>query len=616
MQARDTLHRTLADTALPFVTNSSPTSSDAQYVAGQNMVTSIQGKLERRAGFSLGIENTPTAFPAGERIAAIFQWRKWAGAFVTMVCTTTLTSSKVYAYRAGVELSFNLIYTAAATDGKPFSFAVAGNTCYMGNGTATDMRAYDATGTTTRKWGIAAPSIAPTAATGTTGTVVNIFRSWHYVYTYGNSSTAHESSPSPLSVCLGPLTGVNGLVGVVASTDTQVDQIRVYRTTDGGSQDPPDMREISGSPFANATATLPADSTADTALGARTAPEFNRNDPPPGMNGIVFAENSSRMGGFADNNFYYSGFEEIENGVPYECFPSGQDGNFYPMGSEVAGLAPLADGVAIFCADSIVKIEGDSLDTFRRYMLARRQGARNYQAIATLGGLCIWLDTADTVWMMGGQELGLPVRPSLGGIDHSQAQMTIHIEGKRRWLLLLDGANGLVYVFDFDTEQWSLPWTLSATSLHSGETSSGVFRLLCGFTTNQEVMMQMEGTYLDGPSPYPGSAVLGMTDIAPGQKPDWRGIVDFVDIKRDSGPLSGISQLNDDNPSLGSYVSIFANKEDAPLVPQGSFIKAERFTSMPDTNVCRQTSIRLEWPAANQSSELYYLDIGFHPFGG
>jgi hypothetical protein len=51
--------------------------------------------------------------------------------------------------------------------------------------------------------------------------------------------------------------------------------------------------------------------------------------------------------------------------------------------------------------------------------MADLQGARQNQAIKAFGGIVLWLDTMDTLWMLGGEEVGLAIRPDLSGIDHS-----------------------------------------------------------------------------------------------------------------------------------------------------------------------------------------------------
>jgi hypothetical protein len=610
---KDVVHKTFLDPCLPFITNASPTDSEPRYLAGANLCSSGVGShLERRPGFSQTLEPTATAFtfPSGETVEEIFTWRRWGSTFITMATTTTSSSAKVYAYRAGIDTGFALLYTATATDGNPFSFCVANNTCFMGNGTQADNKAYDGT---LRNWGITKPSSAPSVTTGTTGSTFNVYRSKKYCYTYGNSSIANESSPSLVSNCAGPATNINAIFTVTASTDSQVDQIRVYATTDGGSADPQDMREITGSPFANTTQVI-TDATLDTALGARTAPAINRNDPPPGMMGIRYLENSSRIVGFSNGTVYYSGFEEIANGVPYECFPSGTDGNQWPTGNEVTGIAEVEDGVVIFCPDRLLKVTGDSLDTFRRYVLARRQGARNYQCIAALGSFVVWLDTADTIWILNGEEIGEPIRPSLSGIDHTRAQMCIHIEGIRRWLLLLDGANGLIYPFDLDRGEWNVPWPTTATALHSGETALGTYTLLSALSGNRRIMQQVEGSFNDGGTAYSGYVQSGMIDVSPPSHPDLRAAMWSLDIKRNqTTTLSSVKVLTDDDPTQGTYTAITVNREDQPTVIQGSYVKQERYTAAPTISVARQVSVRMDIPATDAEFELYYYDIGMTP---
>lgn len=83
-------------------------------------------------------------------------------------------------------------------------------------------------GATTRQIGITPPTNAPTGGADIAGGLV-VGANYLYAYTYYNSVTGAESSPSPLSAPL--VTAVGGkVVNLTAGTATTADTIRIYRT--------------------------------------------------------------------------------------------------------------------------------------------------------------------------------------------------------------------------------------------------------------------------------------------------------------------------------------------------------------------------------------------------
>jgi hypothetical protein len=490
---------------------------------------------------------------------------------------------------------------------EPFDFVVSNNTCYFGNGV--DMKKYDSA--TLSNWGITAPAAGPGIAL--IGGASNVYTSWCYCYTYYNSATTHESSPSPISACSGVFTNKTVQLSLVASTDPQVTGIRVYRTPDGGAQDPTEMQEISGSPFANATGTQ-NDATADISLSIRVAPAFLRNDPPTPQKGFV--SYAGRIWGFLNNTTYYSGFEEISNGVPEECWPSGLDGNNYPWANEVFAHAPLLDGIAVYQAERIAKVEGDSLDTFRRYTLLEKRGTRSRTAVAALGGSVAWLDTSNTIWVSDIGEVGIPIRPDTQSINPSNCWLAVHISGLFHWLCVLDGTNALLYVFDLDLRIWMPPWDIgdSASALFSGETAVGTVDLLVARNKTKALKLN-PASYVDDGSAYTATGVTNMYSLTPDGNPSWKGVHDWSEIKTDANPPTQVLQLTDDDPdfALTSFVDITANGEDSPSITQGTFLKTTRFTS--NTPTAQLMTMKYVWAAANSNFHLYTLDEGFHQFG-
>lgn len=88
-------------------------------------------------------------------------------------------------------------------------------------------------GTTTRQIGITPPAAAPTFNANIAGGLV-VGANYIYAYTYYNSVTGAESSPSPVSAPIACVAGgirINVAPGVAATADT----IRVYRTSANGA---------------------------------------------------------------------------------------------------------------------------------------------------------------------------------------------------------------------------------------------------------------------------------------------------------------------------------------------------------------------------------------------
>lgn len=597
--ASRTAHRTIADTALPYVTNSSVTSTDPQYIGGQNVMTSLRQWLERRPGFSATIEQTASTF---SNLRRQFVWRKWSGAFIWMGCDVTATQSKVYKMQLGTDASAQLIFTSNSAE--PFDFVISNNTCYFGNGT--DMQQFD--GTRTVDWGITAPASGP--GISLVAGSANVYTSWCYCYTYFDSTNGGESSPSAISACSGTFSSKNVRLGVTASTQSRVTNIRIYRTPDGGAQDPTQMQEISGSPFANSTTTHD-DNTADASLGLRVAPAFLRNDPPTPSKGFV--PYGGRIWSFNNNTTYYSGFEEISNGVPEECWPSGLGGNFYPWPNEVTAHAPLLDGIAVFMATQIGKIEGDSLDTFRRYTLLERRGTRSRTAVTSLGGSVAWLDTSNTVWISDLGEVGLDIRPDIQSIDPTKAYVRIHISGIYHWLVLLDGANGKMFVLDLDKKRWMPPWTVgtTASALSSSETSIGVVDLLLARNTTKALKF-VSGTYQDDGNAYAANVQTNMFWMSQEGNPAAEGTLSWVELKTDT-VVPSLSRMTDDDPRTGTFVALNTNVGPSPDVPQGSNLLTTRYPD--EQQRAQMLSLNISWPAQNSNFHLYTIDPGWHPQG-
>ncbi len=591
------LKREITETNLPYKSFTDITSDASNLVLGsQNILTTSQQLMERIPGFSDSVESgTPTTFTAVSRSG---WWALWGGVrFIHIVNDIAGGLSKVYKCENGVDVNYVSIFTSAVAT--PFDFVVSNNTLYMGNGT--EMRKYSGTGSTTQKWGIVRPAAPLTV--GTTGTGISAFAGWYYRVTYGNSVTSHESSASDLSPCTGITTNKTNTIALVASTDTQVDQIRVYRTTDGGSTDPTLMQEVTGSPFANSTATV-NEATADTALSIRTAPGTTTNDPPTACSKLI--PYAGRIFGAANATTYYSGQEELPaNGVPEECWPSGLDGNNQPWPGEVTSQRPMANGIAVFTRGKIWQIQGTQRDNFIFSGLLDRRGAISHNATTALGNSVGWLDTASQVWL-DGNEVGFDIRTDIRAIDHSQSYMAIHIQGRFHWLTLLDGANGKLYIYDMDTQQWLPPKVLpaAASGLTSGESASGTVSLTVALGKTKLYKMNAS-SYNDGGTTYSPVAVVNLLRLG---EPD--GVFEGVAVETDSHTPQNVYFLTDDDPTIAgaSFTEITGNVSDPIRRNNGTNLVKKLYK--PDTSpMAERVAAKFVWPTADSNLVCYTIII-------
>lgn len=599
--------RVLDQTNLPYRSYTDITSDQPNMVLGsQNILTTSQQLMERRPGFSDPVEASPTTFTA---VSRTLWWSIWGGTrFLHIVNDISGGASKVYKLENGVDANYVLIFTSSAAT--PFDFVVSNNTLFMGNGT--DMRAYSGTGSTTYKWGITKP--VALVSVGTTGTgITSLAGGWFYRVTYWDANTSHESSTSGLSPCTGNVSNVGITLPLVASAESRVTHIRVYRTTDGGSTDPTLMQEITGSPFTNATGSV-TDTTADSALSTRTAPGTITNDPPTACSKLCVY--GGRIWGAANATTYFSAYEELTGGgVPEECWPSGLTGNNYPWPNEVNAQAPLPDGIAVWTAGKIWKVEGTQRNNFARVPLLERRGARNQNAVAALGGSVAWLDTSSQVFL-DGQEVGFDIRNDIKNIDHSQAYLTPHIQGRFHWLCLLDGANNKLYVLDMDQQAWLPPFALAsgstASGLTSGEHSSGnvVLTIALGKTKTYSLN---PAVYNDAGNAYSPVCRVNLLKLGDDKK---TGVLDGINVETDSHIASDVGYLLDDDPTItgASFTSIKNNEADPTGREQGINL-VEKFYKVQSAPAAKRASAQIKWPTTDANFTCYTITIGPHIIG-
>lgn len=486
-------------------------------------------------------------------------------------------------------------------------------------------------------FGIGGPSIVVSGAAGALSATVG----YQYVFTYGNSNSGHISSPSPPSASTAIFTNkLNVQVTLTASTDPQVNQIHVYRSTDSittGSIAGVYF-ELPNSPVNNANQTL-NDLADDLSLNVNSiAPTPGANDPPtPGMNPIYFA---GRIWLFKNNQVTFSDLEECIAGVPEESFQSGIAGNFWTFDQGTQALATAGTGVnqglMVLCAGRIYGITGNSLDTFRRFLVTDRRGARNIKSVSTLGGMVAWRDTSGQVWISDGnsmQEISQDIRPDLTPYVPGSDSITFHTSGLFHLILVSTGTQ--IFPFDMDLGQWMPPWTFSCNQLHSGEISPGSYKVLAATSSNALMMNEtgQVGTFNDDGSLYQVIIKTQLFSLVPDygkrfsyaslglyNEPGKTGWMTRVQIDTNNNVVADLLICVDDDPTNPAtvYKSLAQNHttpQKAYNRGQGKNLIQNIYTANKEVEG-RWFSVKIESETADDDFKLYDFFASYKGMGG
>jgi len=595
---RTVLHHVFKSMALPYAPHVSVSQDSPRYVSGSNCVVKANGTLARRPGFST---QTADDFGSGNTIERFFHWRSWAGVHYIFCNVITSSVSQVYKQAIGTDTAFKSIFSSTATE--PFDFVVANNAVFYGNGT--DMRKYD--GTNEYRWGIVAPTVAPSAAISASGNVpAAIQHKW--VYAFENSTTTHLSDVSPASNAVTAVGNQWQITGS-GSSDPQVDQIRIYRTEDGGSV----FFDLSTSPIADpgaATWTLNQDNDSDDDLSSNQAPVRSINTVPTAGRGLTFF--AGRIWWFEDDTLYYTGSEEVNNGRDVESAPTDNQRRF---GQEITGLATVSSVLLIFTRNGIHRIAGDSLSTFRRDILSSNYGVHNRIALASSGDVVGWLDVANVVRVSNGddvQEISQPIRSDIESINHANAHMAFWDDGIRHWLVLMDGGNNRIHLYDFDHGQWQPPWDITVpTAVGVGQTADGTHRLFLGRTngsTNVPLRMNTSN-FQDQGSNYTANITTALLTMVEEGNPMERGNLQHVIIERNAVSPSDVLRAFDEDPTAATFTSIAANSKDPPGRDQGSTLVETWYDDRADTG--KRAAVQISWAAASTEFQVHSLSVGY-----
>ena len=433
---------------------------------------------------------------------------------------------------------------------------------------------------------------------------------YQYQMCYGNSFSGHVSSPTPPSNVVVPAT--NGVqISLVASTDPQVNQIRVFRTTDGGGQP---YFELPTSPYPNTTANVVDNATDNTLQIKNICPLPHFNDPPPtGLVDPVWF--SGRLWGHVGNVLYFSSGPDITLGNgPEAWFPVYQ----FALPTTIIRKFPLPNGMVIETVDDMFVVRGIDTFSFTVNEFMRDIGMRNWNA-ADSDGSNIYIYTTDRQMLLlnanGLQSISGAVSDIIANVDPSVAYVSTFRYTARNTLLFLGDGTTNLYPYNLSQQAWcpiQVP-SVGVRAIGSIETQPGIYNFLTGKTsTNLTIGQRSISTFSDEGTTYACNAVFGPIPFA-----DSLTLAQIRDIvvatatgQGQAIPSVGVLA----NEISGTFQALQVTSSEPPelsATPSQSFLN-NRYSWMATTlpEYVNFMELQLSWPSLATADELYLWAIG------
>jgi len=261
-------------------------------------------------------------------------------------------------------------------------------------------------GTVYQNLGIKKPSNKPTitfnsGTTPFTGT-------YQYCYTYYNSIDGTESQPSAFSLELSGA-GLSINVTVIASTDSQVDKIRVYRLGNNIS-----LMSLVAS-ISNISQTY-IDIWPDTSIDGSILDSYNNGQAPVGLNYLT--EANAMLFGAVKDKLWYSEVAYVN---------SWNDFNYIDFDSEITGIGNTQNGLLVFTKYKTYIVTGNSPSTLSKYLLDGKQGCISHKSIAFAKNTLVWA-SSDGICASSGGVIEVISREKLNKINLTNIKDSIVLE--------------------------------------------------------------------------------------------------------------------------------------------------------------------------------------------
>jgi len=395
--------------------------------------------------------------------------------------------------------------TITASDTNQTTFGVIFKAWTSGSSTSFSIRNVKIT-----VFGVGGPAVTVSGSAGT----MTAQNGYQYVFCYGNSNSGHVSSPTPPSNSTGPFTNkLNVAITLTASTDPQVNQIRVFRTTDGGGQP---FFELPNSPFPNTSGNV-TDNAVDSALQiANIAPLPKFNDPPPAglLDPVWYA---GRLWGHVANALFFASGPDITMGNGQEAwFPV----YVFTLPTAIIRKFPLPNGMLVVTVDDIYVVRGIDTTSFTVNEFMRDIGMRNWNA-ADSDGSNIYLYTTDRQTLLinanGIQSISSNISDVVANVDPSAAYMTTFRYTARNTMLFLGDGTTNIYPYNLQQQAWCPIQTPAGgvQAIGAIETQLGVWQMLRGKNVAGQTVAQRSITnFTDEGTAFTCSATFGPIPLA------------------------------------------------------------------------------------------------------
>jgi hypothetical protein len=385
-------------------------------------------------------------------------------------------------------------------------------------------------------WGILGPTtpVALTSAAGwsASGSSVTVNVGWAYTYAYKTRSGAVsnraplQTNPSLAASVTAPFTNKRPAMTVTGLADTtNVPTICIYRTTDGGGTFFK-LKEISNTGAGNISF---SDQYLESGAGGGTftdpmpdqyldttavAPTLTSNTPPitvlaeSGTVGVTTPQASTPIESYAarlwygiGNVLFFSGLEELSEGVPEDAWPSGLFGNFFRFQHPIVSLKATTEALYVFTTEKTYWVRGTTRDSLQALPLYDDLGAkRGHPRAVTAADTSVLFLTHDLrVCLARGKQrdfLSDPLGPALKDVVAAGHEILFgrYAELDKDWLVVAstkssDTTANRQWVFDFNQSErglWSVPWAMRVTACLPGQLydTSDTARKLAWFSWN------------------------------------------------------------------------------------------------------------------------------------
>ena len=338
---------------------------------------------------------------------------------------------------------------------------------------------------------------------------VDVVTSWKYTYAWvsvtGQVSNRAplETNPDLMSSATFPFFDQVPKMTVQGNADTtNIPTINIYRTQDGGGT----FYYVGSTPNTGAgnitfedkyLETGPAYGTTNDPIPddlldqGQIAPSLTSNTVPPTViapqvigtdapqSGSPLVSYAGRIWYAVKNYLFFSGGEEITEGVPEESFPAGIDGNYFKFQHPVVTLIAGENALYVFTTDHTYKISGSDKQTFNVKPILHNIGGFDPMAVTRMGDKIAFLSHDRRVCILLPDDKFEFVSEAMGeswsGSGSFSAIFSMVYYGEKdKDLLFLSSylpdtpTSSRLYVYDVGLTKktqesfWQAPWTVSA----------------------------------------------------------------------------------------------------------------------------------------------------------